>query len=701
MEIERLPEQEPLVFPKFTEMGQWTVFEDSIQDALHERRDPTNLIRFSAGICTNLVPTAADLAANYGTIDEELVALFLLAGAAWVAMNQAIFKALADSLATGTLGYLIQRFRRTMDGRAAFEALRDACYSSTQAIVRVQTTHNLLSAARWTAGSDLETFIAKHLRGHDILRRHGSDASEQQKLLWFLRGLNDNGDYQSVSLAMGAIATFVQAVDHIRHAVAADRGMNRRGVDRRRAGQVQTGTRESRGRDSRDHSPQQRRGRSSSTNKRTTTKPATKRSRSVPPILPITGTFKKCGLPLHGGDYTAEDIKKIRDAGEYPQLQALRKKIADDVKRKSRSARAVATAELNFDDNESIASQSIISIGTASYRSEASIGSLGEVSSRHLGMVTMGRSVPNQIDVHAANAPNSLRRPDSQPAWLIASLRDGEYDEPSRQVCGFTSVPSVDNRPAWMTRKRPPRPESPEVEVPPVDILDVNAARRDRARARRAATNSSPELVYGDQESDDEDKLIKWARGMKPPQSEPRWLDETREHWYRGSNTKRDDQGKLVLYTPPRWVDGKLLPASTSDPLSLLNEDSVGPPKAAPPKSTVPKSSSISYSYDFADSDDNNDFCKLEAEADLFIRQVGYRDADDYSLGIETAEEFPALEKSLENSSSSRFPLPTPSFASPSSWQSRSRWPIATIRPSLLVCAQPPWLHHPVASPLL
>jgi hypothetical protein len=237
--------------------------------------------------------------------------------------------------------------------------------------------------------------------------------------------------------------------------------------------------------------------------------------------------------------------------------------------------------------------------------------------------------------------------------------------------------------------------------VPPVDILDVNAARRDRARARRAATNSSPELVYGDQESDDEDKLIKWARGMKPPQSEPRWLDETREHWYRGSNTKRDDQGKLVLYTPPRWVDGKLLPASTSDPLSLLNEDSVGPPKAAPPKSTVPKSSSISYSYDFADSDDNNDFCKLEAEADLFIRQVGYRDADDYSLGIETAEEFPALEKSLENSSSSRFPLPTPSFASPSSWQSRSRWPIATIRPSLLVCAQPPWLHHPVASPLL
>jgi hypothetical protein len=107
------------------------------------------------------------------------------------------------------------------------------------------------------------------------------------------------------------------------------------------------------------------------------------------------------------------------------------------------------------------------------------IGSRSEVSSRHLGMVTMGRSVPNQIDVHAANAPNSLRRPDSQPAWLIASLRDGEYDEPSRQVCGFTSVRSVDNSPAWMTRKRPPRTESPEVEVPPVDILDVNAACRD------------------------------------------------------------------------------------------------------------------------------------------------------------------------------------------------------------------------------
>jgi hypothetical protein len=264
-------------------------------------------------------------------------------------------------------------------------------------------------------------------------------------------------------------------------------------------------------------------------------------------------------------------------------------------------------------------------------------------------MVAMGRSVPNQIDVHTANAPNSFRRPDSQPAWLIASLRDGEYDEPSRQVCEFTSVRSVDNRPAWMTRKRPPRTESPEVEVTPVDILDINATRRDRARARRAATNSSPDLVYGDQESDDEDKLIKWARGTKPTQPELRWLDETREHWYRGSNTKRDDQGKLVLYTPPRWVDGKLLPASTSDPLSLLNEDSVGPPKSAPPKSTVAKSSSISYSYDFADSDDNGDFCKLEAEADLFIRQVGNRNADDYSLGIETAEEFPALEDALRD----------------------------------------------------
>jgi hypothetical protein len=241
---------------------------------------------------------------------------------------------------------------------------------------------------------------------------------------------------------MGAIATFVQAVNHIRHAVAADRGHNRRGVDHRRAGQVQTGTRESRGRDSRDHSPQQRRSRSSSTSKRTTTKPATKRSRSAPPVLPVTGTFKKCGLPLHGGDYTAEDIKKIREAGKYPQLQALRKKIADDVKRKSRSARAVATAKPNFDDDGSIASQSIISIGTASYRSEPSIGSRSEVSSRHLGMVTMGRSVPNQIDVHTANAPNSLHRPDIQPAWLIASLRDDKYDEPSRQVCGFTSVPA-------------------------------------------------------------------------------------------------------------------------------------------------------------------------------------------------------------------------------------------------------------------
>jgi hypothetical protein len=336
---------------------------------------------------------------------------------------------------------------------------------------------------------------------------------------------------------------------------------------------------------------------------------------SAPPPNPQRRTFKKCGLLLHGGDYTAEDIKKIRDAGEYPQLQALRKKIADDVKRKSRSARAVATAEPNFDDDGSIASQSIISIGTASYRSEPPIGSRSEVSSRHLGMVTMGRSVPNQIDVHTANAPNSLHRPDSQPAWLIASLRDGEYDEPSRQVCGFTSVRSVNNRPAWMTRKRPPRTESPEVEVPPVDILDVNAARCNHACARRAATNSSPELVYGDQESDDEDKLIKWAGGTKPPQPEPRWLDETREHWYSGSNTKRDDQGKLVLYTPPRWMDGKLLPASTSDPLSLLNEYSVGPPKSTPPKSTVAKLSSISYSYDFADSDDNGDFCKLETEA--------------------------------------------------------------------------------------
>jgi hypothetical protein len=301
------------------------------------------------------------------------------------------------------------------------------------------------------------------------------------------------------------------------------------------------------------------------------------------------------------------------------------------LKRKSRSARAVATAEPNFDDDESIASQSIISIGTASYRSEPSIGSRSEVSSRHLGMVAMGHSVPNQIDVHVANALNSLRRPDSQPAWLIASLRDGEYDEPSCQVCGFTSVRSVDNRPAWMTRKRPPRTESPEVEVPPVDILDVNAARI-RARARRAATNSSPELVYGDQESDDEDKLIKWACGTKPPQPEPRWWEETREHWYRGSNTKRDNQGKLVIHTPPHWADGKLFSASTSDPLSLPKEDWVRPPK-----------------YDFANSNDNDDFCKLEAEADLFIWQVSYRDADDYSLGIEAAEEFPALEEALRD----------------------------------------------------
>jgi hypothetical protein len=117
----------------------------------------------------------------------------------------------------------------------------------------------------------------------------------------------------------------------------------------------------------------------------------------------------KSGVQLHNGEYSPEDIKLLREHGEYEEMRAFRNQ--NNV---GRSTNAVATSDRQDGDAASYAKQSVHSNGTRSYLS----GDAASLRSNDRGnaMVVTGR--PRSVAVPTSYGLSGHRHIDNSPSWM-------------------------------------------------------------------------------------------------------------------------------------------------------------------------------------------------------------------------------------------------------------------------------------------
>jgi hypothetical protein len=360
-----------LVIAPFTDMLRFPAFKANTAAACATTRSLDTGAFFGYLLRRTGAVTAAARAAIYENIDADLVTTTVHEGTRYEEDNRVLYRAIANSVGEGRLGAYIDTYRDTADGRGAYLALTLACYDPSLAPARIETAKEHLRHLRWVTGSNLETYIHHTLEQHAILLDNQQIFDVSDKAMVFRRGLSENERYRSVVIAMPPNTTFEVACGLVRTAVMNDTNLNRNGraADNHginRAANVANAPRRS--------APTAR------TN-RTTTKVPSRRSGA--------GTVKghklpKSGVQLHNGEYSPEDIKLLREHGEYEEMRAFRNQ-----HNVGRSTNAIATSDRQDGNAASYAEQSVHSSGTRSYLS----GDVASLRSNDRGnaMVVTGR----------------------------------------------------------------------------------------------------------------------------------------------------------------------------------------------------------------------------------------------------------------------------------------------------------------------
>jgi hypothetical protein len=378
----------PLVIAPFTDMQRFPSFKSNTAAACATVRSPGNGAYFSYLLRFTGEVTLEALNAVYASIDQNLVATTVHAGMRYDEDNRILFRAIATSVSDGRLGAFIDPYRDAADGRGAYLAIVLACYDPSMAPARIERAKETLRNLKWVAGGDLETYIRNVLEQHSVLidNQHVWDPSE--KAMSFRRGLSSNERYRSVVIAWAADTTFEWQCSQIRTALSNDNDFNRNGrtADNRRVNQHVSARR--------------------STPAKRTAKPTTGSSRRL-----VKGhKLPKSGIELHNGQYSVEDIKLLRQHGEYEEMTAFRALHAPP-----RGTNAVATSDRLDGDAASQAGQSIRSTGSRSQFS-AETASLRS-NERGNAMVATGR--PRLITCpHTTFEFLNHRSIDNTPSWM-------------------------------------------------------------------------------------------------------------------------------------------------------------------------------------------------------------------------------------------------------------------------------------------
>jgi hypothetical protein len=137
------------------------------------------------------IVTAEARAATYASIDLDLIATMMHSGVRFEEDNANLYRDIATAVGEGKLGTFINAFRETADGRGAYLALTNACYSSRLAVSRGKTCKQVLRSLTWGVGTDLEAYIQATLNQHNLIAENADEQSpftDRDKALFFHRG---------------------------------------------------------------------------------------------------------------------------------------------------------------------------------------------------------------------------------------------------------------------------------------------------------------------------------------------------------------------------------------------------------------------------------------------------------------------------------------------------------------------------------
>jgi hypothetical protein len=222
----------------------------------------------------------------------------------------------------------------------------------------------------------------------------------------------------------------------------------------------------------------------------------------------------KSGVQLHNGEYSPEDIKLLREHGEYEEMRAFRNQ-----HNVGRSTNAVATSDRQDGDAASFAEQSVHSSGTRSYLS----GDVANLRSNDRGnaMVVTGR--PRTVVFPASYGPPGHRNIDNRPSWMrdpqfvseahatksrqnatVASLGQRWEAPTNRVIEAVAHAPKAMAKPLAKPRKAPEKP------------LASKGAPKKAPPTVLKAPPPTKNLVDYPSSSDDDDFIQVWGRPTAP-----------------------------------------------------------------------------------------------------------------------------------------------------------------------------------------
>jgi hypothetical protein len=492
--IVALPAKPDITLPELKDSASYPAWKNTSSAIFGEARMPSTGATYLTLIRSHKAAVTPEmLAAEYPTVDDNIVVTTSFAYDAVKEANRILFKALSTATSNGSLHTLVSPFRADMDGIGAWHALERACHEPGLANLRIQTAKAVLQAITWPLGTKLEAFVLKHTEQHAICRNNLYDIPDADKASWFRQGIASNNRYCYVALAWDPNLTFQECCNRINAAVMHDRQANPNVVDRRHVNQAVAGA-----------------ARGAGTRRRNGA------SRQNAPVV-NGGKLTNSGLPLHNGKYNEKDFATIIEKKDKAQLLKFRE-LHPSHGGRARTAAAVAVAgpapAPDPNDNENGNSDDDRSLLSDHTDESASVHDARNVSA----MATGRRNVDFDFDFSNTGSRHvSLARRDGnhRSTWLHygptpegPGTRGPEPLGPAPTGPGHSSHRSqwVDNRPAWLVEKERTEKmnESPEPAAKGRNVHAVKVTGDAKLAAAKKPDASALDLLSDS--SDDEEE---------------------------------------------------------------------------------------------------------------------------------------------------------------------------------------------------
>jgi hypothetical protein len=150
------------------------------------------------------IPSDAMLNQTYETLDERIINTIRLRGSDHARFNARLYEFLVDMTYDGPGYTFIQKYKKTMDGRAAWFTLCAQGEGPAAITTRINGAHTMIDNAQYTGKGNypFKSYVETHTRGHNILFGEGEPMAERLKVQKFMQGITDDrrSGRQEVSL---------------------------------------------------------------------------------------------------------------------------------------------------------------------------------------------------------------------------------------------------------------------------------------------------------------------------------------------------------------------------------------------------------------------------------------------------------------------------------------------------------------------